>query len=982
VSGSDTYEGGRYLLLFKIALLSIAFTVQSFAVENPVLPQAFDVSLMRYNGAYYIVGTGTRGSMYRSENLRDWTSTPVIESYPRPPADSPLDLYNKIGAPDLVFINGVFHIVYNGIYRTHAPQITGIYPFKDEAYEPFRGIDPQLYVDEDGTVIYVKKRNPGDVNPLDGSYLPLGRRRAEVWIETLDSPWQHTGRWQQMLWGEARRWDGLDKTNFEGPELFKQHGRYYLLYVANAMDPRTGRYDTGVSSSTDLYAINNAAKSALPVLKRTTERIFHNYKFLLSPGEKTPWTGRYSFIAPSKDWTAAGFDDLSWKSGVGAFGYPAKVRDANIPGLRTEWKTNDIWIRREFSVPSAIAGGVGLYIRHEEGAEVYLNGTEIYRDTNYHRSYRLITLDQEKIKAALRTGRNVLSMHVHKNSPVVPSWDAWGGPAQYADVGLLQLGNVASDTVVTGPSQPNVFTGLNGFERWVSYKANFNGGKDGGQGIDRIYFSGPELFIDGPTTKDTPGYHPAPAKPSWSTNFTGMQNGPVPPIIKVVSGEWSLNAESLKQTSDAADLVCLLPTPRRRHFLLETWIQFASECEGSAGVFSVYVDKDNYHLITVNRSSTTWSNIRRIDGKEEISTFSLPAKYRFKDVRPETENFPETFHALKIIKDGAYADVFLDDVKLTVPNRVKSLVGVGSTGLYTDETRASFDSIIFTSGFEDFSSRMNGWKNSVSGTSTTGKWTNNTDALTAAAGISEAMIFKGDLLSNYEWNVTISAKNVFLTPDNSVGTYAAYVDQNNYTKVAIDYETRSLLISERTAGVERILVKKPLRIEEERGPDIQQGTGTQWVYPLRSLSEISSLCIRFFEARNDFQGVTFTAPPALNLEYRAGGVWNSLGKRAVSTGVDNRYSFEPILADALRVTVPVECEKTARPDDVWIAHRAKSAYYLRCIKRNGRLFVFLDNQQLADVPCSRRPSQVGLFANKVEATFDTMLCIEIMEDSN
>ncbi len=57
-------------------------------------------------------------------------------------------------------------------------------------------------------------------------------------------------------------------------------------------------------------------------------------------------TWRYTTDKPAEGWTNAEFDAGSWKEGEAGFG------TAGTPGsiIGTEWKTSDIWLRREFEV--------------------------------------------------------------------------------------------------------------------------------------------------------------------------------------------------------------------------------------------------------------------------------------------------------------------------------------------------------------------------------------------------------------------------------------------------------------------------------------------------------------------------------------------------------------------------------------------------------------------------------------------------------
>lgn len=71
----------------------------------------------------------------------------------------------------------------------------------------------------------------------------------------------------------------------------------------------------------------------------------------------------------------------------------------------------------------------------------------------------------------------------------------------------------STDTLFT-PGQPNIVRGPNGWEWWLVYMANQGNRRD--QYIDRIHFTNNRLYVDGITGKNTPGFHPVPAKPEYS----------------------------------------------------------------------------------------------------------------------------------------------------------------------------------------------------------------------------------------------------------------------------------------------------------------------------------------------------------------------------------------------------------------------------------------------------------------------------------
>jgi hypothetical protein len=132
---------------------------------------------------------------------------------------------------------------------------------------------------------------------------------------------------------------------------------------------------------------------------------------------------RYTTAKPAEDWFKPGFDDSSWKSGPGGFG------TQGTPGavVRTEWKSADIWLRREFEWPDGKFGDLYFNIHHDEDAEVYINGVLAAKVTGFITAYDLVPINKEA-QAALKPGRNIIAVHCHQTT---------GG--QYIDVGIFEV---------------------------------------------------------------------------------------------------------------------------------------------------------------------------------------------------------------------------------------------------------------------------------------------------------------------------------------------------------------------------------------------------------------------------------------------------------------------------------------------------------------------------------------------------------------
>jgi len=135
--------------------------------------------------------------------------------------------------------------------------------------------------------------------------------------------------------------------------------------------------------------------------------------------EAAEW--RFTTEKPGANWMKADFADNSWKAGPAGFGTPM------TPGgkVRTRWNSDDIWLRRTFTLADAKADNLKLYVHHDEDAEIYLNGVLAATLGGFTTEYELVDI-AAAAKATLKSGSNVISIHCHQTT---------GG--QYIDAGLV-----------------------------------------------------------------------------------------------------------------------------------------------------------------------------------------------------------------------------------------------------------------------------------------------------------------------------------------------------------------------------------------------------------------------------------------------------------------------------------------------------------------------------------------------------------------
>ncbi len=133
---------------------------------------------------------------------------------------------------------------------------------------------------------------------------------------------------------------------------------------------------------------------------------------------------RYTFNKPAEGWQQPEFDDVSWKEGPAGFG----KKDTPGAVVRTEWRSPEIWIRRQFDLPQVDTKNLLLLIHHDEDAEVYFNGVLAARTSKFTTAYETTSVAPEALEALEPGAKNTIAVHCRQTM---------GG--QYIDVGLVEV---------------------------------------------------------------------------------------------------------------------------------------------------------------------------------------------------------------------------------------------------------------------------------------------------------------------------------------------------------------------------------------------------------------------------------------------------------------------------------------------------------------------------------------------------------------
>ena len=231
----------------------------------------------------------------------------------------------------------------------------------------------------------------------------------------------------------ATRWTNDDlwlrrKFNFKnqarGPLLFVRHSgpiqvtlNNRVIYAANeaTKDYISSPFDSDtLRQGENILAVHIQKGDGLAYFDAGI--VDSGERLLLPTAREKPTQWRYTTEKPADNWMQPAFK-ADWPSANGGFG--------TIGGAATEWKSDDIWLRREFALGKINFTNPMLRIFHDEDAEIYLNGVLAAKVTGFTGNYVDVPI-APAASAALKTGANTIAVHCRQTQS-----------GQFIDVGIV-----------------------------------------------------------------------------------------------------------------------------------------------------------------------------------------------------------------------------------------------------------------------------------------------------------------------------------------------------------------------------------------------------------------------------------------------------------------------------------------------------------------------------------------------------------------
>lgn len=896
----------KKIIPFVVLLLCIAPSIATSETQllNPVVRCA-DCVMLKHRGAYYMTGTGAEGEMLVSKNLTDWEEPLLFFQTQLEWSDEQhtLDMH----APGLKYYNGTFYFYWNGIACATAEKPLGPYTDLSLTQRFDEEIDPFLFIDEDGSFyFYTVKFDHGNI----------------IYGQEMKSPLKLKNEAVRLLEPRLESWETRDGHILEGPEVIRYRNTYFMLYAANHTRSSRGQYLIGCASSDSPLGFNEDSKYPYPVMEQSDERIADSAISIIA--QRTEWN--FTTHPPADHWMEPDFEEATyWPKGNSGFGWPL-IKSARNHTVKTPWKEQEIWLRKTFELPAPIPPYLQLQIQHLGSTEIYLNGKAVY-STHGRSGPCLVTLSPEDIEA-LRIGTNLIAVHSRARLD-----------ERYIDVGLIDPGAQPEDDLIWNTGQPNLVRGPNGFEWFVTYFALWNKGPHS-QGINRTFFFDRELHIDGPTGSRPPQYQPRPYPAIFSDTMD--LSGEFPPQQwNILSGDWIVANSQVEGTPLNRAAISLIRAEPKTHYLFQVWLKPFDRKKGGAGIIAWYADPRNNLSLQLDSRKNKLVCTQYLAGKKTTQTYPLNEDFDF-----------SAYHKIRFEKNDGLAEIWIDDTRLTreTPLNLPHTTP-GIPGLFARQTRAAFDAVVYTIGWDEHGERIHGWnlvdgnpKNMILG---------KPQGLVLDARKNRVVCTKGDGAERYEFSTQLSFIEVKNTP-RKAGVYPVYIDPQNYLCVELEPEAHRIVVSGKRNGGEIDPIEKDLA-EWKR---LYSKTPTE-LY-LKRPGRISSIKLQFNQERpKDF---------ALQYHTKTGG-WKN-----VENGIweDTALKFIPVESDAFRVASSVDGIVRAH---AWV--ESEPSVNLRTIKLQDKVLIMINGKQELEIPGEWPKSQVGLSAENGTATFNGITYFEI-----
>lgn len=128
------------------------------------------------------------------------------------------------------------------------------------------------------------------------------------------------------------------------------------------------------------------------------------YESVLPTSDEKAYSVKFTEEEPVAGWENGQFNDANWKTANAPF-----TDNKSMKG--TGWYSKNLWMRRTFNLANTNFNKLHLKINHDDNAEVYLNGEQVYSYKGWLNKFQYFAIN-DAVKQNLKKGKNVLAIHV------------------------------------------------------------------------------------------------------------------------------------------------------------------------------------------------------------------------------------------------------------------------------------------------------------------------------------------------------------------------------------------------------------------------------------------------------------------------------------------------------------------------------------------------------------------------------------------
>lgn len=370
-------------------------------------------------------------------------------------------------------------------------------------------------------------------------------------------------------------------------------------------------------------------------------------------------------------------------------------------------------------------------------------------------------------------------------------------------------------------------------------------------------------------------------------------------------------------------------------YLFESGVKTNAE----AGIIAWWKDAANCAYVGLDAKNRCWYLRTLADGKESKETYALPADFRW-----------GVYHHLRVERSGDCLKVWLDQIPASGKHSFAGLIPAdeaGVPGVFDKTGDALFDGVTYTIGFDDAD-------------------------ITLAE---KSEVQKGDLLTDYEFSFQLSN----LSEQGMAGSYPVYVDAKNYVKAQFNGTTRMLEVTAVAKGKQIWRKEYSLECIKSVYPDVKYTDFIEKCYRFASPTWMDALYLNRHEAGNKsvFVDDMFSK---FTIEYLANGEWHPIDNRGVKVAEHPAYnslSFAPVKAEGVRFINKIGDDQGRHIYKIGVNEQLKESYNFRAVRREGKLYLFVDGRELGALDIQYPASRIGLCSENYAPVYNGILYYHI-----